>query len=150
MEAAEAGLRRQLEAAEAYAATVREEWFLTDAQRAALKAIEQERKRFTTWSTAWKGWAIKGEEPSPTGPKAYPVNFWLRIGGDMASALKVYASGLYNPSLYEGVKYAVQETAKTVTSPSLWPTSLTLATGGVVALAVGVVLFNLYRATRAA
>jgi hypothetical protein len=148
MDRAQAGLLQQLLAAERYAASVRAGWFVSDAQKAALKAIADERRRFNTWATAWRGWALDGVEPTLTGSRGYSVAFWLRIGGDMASAMKVYSQGLYQADLFTIVRGAAQQSAEDF-RPGNWPTWLQLAAGGAVVAGVFLIAVNLSRALRA-
>jgi len=172
MDRAQAGLLQQLLAAERYAAEIKQRWVPTsaagaalitinpvagaaarllrspnDAQRAALKAIADERVRFNTWSTAWRGWALAGREPTLTGSRDYSVAFWLRIGGDMASALKVYSQGLYQADLFTIVTGAARQTADDF-KPGSWPTWLQLAAGVAVVGGVFLIASNLTRALR--
>ncbi len=148
MERAQAGLLQQLREAERYAASIQAGWFLSDPQRAALKAIADERKRFTTWSTAWRQWALEGREPVAMGGRAYSVAFWLRIGGDMASALRVYSQGLYQADLFTIIKGTAQQSVEDV-KPGNWPPWLQLAAGVAVLAGVLVIASNLSRALRA-
>lgn len=122
MAKAEASLLTQLEAAELYAAKVKGKLFLSAAEQSVLKNIADERARFNTWRSTWRQWALDGYNPKEK--LAYPVNFWLRIGGDIASALKLYAGALYDASPLQAVVEAVKETGKdvaTIATPSAWP-----------------------------
>ncbi len=138
MEKAEQALSEQMLAAEAWALAVRVQLFKTDAQKAALKAIADERKRFDTWRTVWKQWAQQGQEPDGY---SYPVSFWVRIGNDIASALKDYTGNLYKGSLLAVEVNTAVETAHQVVTPSAWPTWLKV-TVGVGALVAALVVVN--------
>jgi hypothetical protein len=140
MEKALASLTAQLEAAERTAAETEAQWFLTDAEKSLLKNVKDERARFETWRTTWRTWALNGTD----GKDSYPVAFWLRIGGDIASALKTYSRGLYDNTAFayvELVKQDVKEKAEAVVSPSLWPTWVKV-TAGVVAVGVLFITIN--------
>lgn len=140
MDRAEKSLLTQMEAAERYAATVRGKWFLSAAEESVLKNIADERKRFDTWRTTWRQWALSGWNPKDN--IAYPVSFWLRIGGDIASALKTYTGALYDASPFNAVKEAVKATAEEVVTPSMWPTWLKGGVGVVVAIGAVIVIVN--------
>ncbi len=140
MTRAEANLSEQVLAAEAWALAVRVQFFTTDAQKAALKAIADERKRFDTWRTVWKQWALQGQEPDGY---SYPVSFWLRIGDDIASALKNYSGNLYKGSLLAVAVNTAGETAHQVVTPSAWPTWLKVTVGVGAAVVVLVVVNNI-------
>ncbi|MFL5349301.1 MAG: hypothetical protein ACJ8AT_31255 [Hyalangium sp.] len=138
MDKAEKLLEDQVLAAERWALVVKAQFFTTDAQKAALKAIADERVRFNTWRSAWKGWALQGHEPDGY---PYAVSFWLRIGDDIASALKAYSDGLYKGSLLAVVVNTTTQTAKDIATPSAWPTALKVVVG-VVAVVVVIVTVN--------
>ncbi len=141
MQRALTSLQAQMVAAEQYAETVRRSWFLSDAERSVLKNIADERVRFDTWRNVWRSWAISGVDPSGRG---YTPSFWLRIGGDIASALKTYSGALYNADWVTIVKDTVVETGKDVgkvVQPMQWPTWAKVA-AGVAVLAVAVVTIN--------
>jgi hypothetical protein len=145
MQAAQTTALEQLQKAEAWALVTEASFWVTDAQRASLKAIKDTRSLYTTWSTTWRSWAELGT--TPTG-EPYSVDFWLRIGGDFVSAIKTYAGGLYDASVFAVVAGATKETLKdlgkagqaaleVVTEP--WATSTKLALAGAGVLLVLVV-----------
>jgi hypothetical protein len=143
MERAEASLLAQMEAAERTAAKTRGGWYLTDADKSLLKNVADERIRFNTWRGAWKQWAFTGRN-AQTGD-AYPVSFWLRIGKDIASALKAYSQGLFDQTAFayvELVKEDVKKKAETIATPSLWPTWAKVLAGVAVAGAVVLTINN--------
>jgi hypothetical protein len=62
-------------------------WFLTDAEKSLLGNIRTEERRAAEWLSTWRGWAEKGQAPNGD---AYPVDFYLRIGNDLANAFATY------------------------------------------------------------
>ena len=142
MQLAQSTAAEQLEKAEAWAALTEASWWVTDAQKASLKAIKDTRNTFNTWSTTWRRWAEAGEVPIGD-RQPYSVSHWLRIGGDFVSALKTYTGGLYDGSVFAVVVGAATQTVKDVGQLGLnglevvtkpWATSTKLALGGAVAL----------------
>lgn len=128
MARAVATVKGEQEKAEAWAAVTRASWFVTDAQRASLKAIQDNRNLFDQWSKVWRTWAENGKEPD--GVHDYPVAHWLRIGADLASALKTYTGGLYDGSVFAVVANTASATTaqiaqgaasvvETIAAPSL-------------------------------
>ncbi|HYI00572.1 hypothetical protein [Hyalangium sp.] len=127
------GLEAQLRAAEKYAEDIASGWFVTDAQRSVLKNVADERTRFNTWRNVWRSWAIAGVDPTGRG---YAVTFWLRIGNDIASALKTYTGALYNADLFTVIKDSLT-TPPSLPPPSQWPTwAKVLAAVGVAGVVV--------------
>lgn len=142
-------LQLRMERAEDYAAYLRGKVWNSDAEKAKLKNIADERTRFTTWATTWRQWALNGWNPKDN--IAYPVSFWQRIGQDIDKALLAYSDGYSSPdnkkplaftdpnSLTNTVTTVVTDTARQIQNPSLWPTWLKV-TVGVGASAVAVIV----------
>ena len=111
MDAAQEQVRKLLAAAELQAAAWEAGFWLTDAQKQVIGTIRMERATYDKWATTWRTWAEVGTDAEGY---EYSVSFWLRVGGDIASALKLHAASLYDASAFAPIVNTVKKTAEDV------------------------------------
>jgi hypothetical protein len=123
----------------------------TSAQDAALANLETARKRYLTWASTWREWALKGEEPDKT---PYPVSFHLEAGALIAREVGGHVSAYETGGMGHVVAQTAEATAGTVADAGKavvgavgepWSLKTKVLVGGAVVLTAGGALLWLAR-----
>lgn len=104
-----------------------------DAAKALLKQLNDQQATLEKWAGQWRQWAEAGKDSSGD---SYSLDFWKRIGQDLAN----FAADTAKQSRFTLTTTVLKDTAKatadTVTDPTKWAGWMQWAVGGVAGLLV--------------